>query len=250
MKKFMALVLAFCLGVSLCACGKTSTVEGKGYKTPEEALQAYAEALKTGDVDKILATYAVESHVANFDMARYIDHVGVYSAGSDYMLSPIDTFTRESGVIQRQYKIINQLSWMYLYVGFGEELDSGVINVNQNGEYTSASRFLKDLEIDDWMDILAEMEIGDVLQPEDFVDDDLIPENTWDKAEDVLKKKERYLGCDEIACLGLEIELDGEDYYLCPEFACYGGKWYVLTQAGTLAMLLGTPANTGGLVER
>ena len=245
MRRILALILALCLAVSLCACGKGNTIEGKGYKTPEEALMAYAGALKTGDLDKILATFAVESHVANFDMAKYIDHIGVYSSAGEYVLSPIDTFTRETGIIQRQYKITQLLSYMYLYVSFEGELESTVIPVNQNGEYTSASKFMKDLEIKDWMDILKEMEIGDVLEPEDLIDED-----KWDKTEDVLKKREKYLGCDEITCLGLEIELDGEDYYLCPDLVCYNGKWYVLTQFGTLASLLGAPAVSGGLVEQ
>lgn len=251
MKRICALLLVLCMAVSLCACGNGGKIEGKGFETPEEALLAYAEALKTGDVDKILATFAVETHVENFNMEEYIDFLAAYPMGGEYSLSPIDAFTKETGVIHRQYKITNQLSWMYRYIAFGEELDSNVITVNKNGEYKSASKFLKDLEIEDWMDILSEMEIGDVLEPEDLADEDLINEDLWDKTEDILlKRQEKYLGCDEVTGLALEIELDGEDYYLCPDLACYNGKWYMLTQLGQLASHMGAPTLSGGLVER
>ena len=50
-------------------------VEGPGYTSAEEAARAYAEALKAGDLNAMLSTFAVESYVEHFDMAAYIEDV-------------------------------------------------------------------------------------------------------------------------------------------------------------------------------
>lgn len=47
--------------------------------------------------------------------------------------------------------------------------------------------------------------------------------------------------------LALEIELDGEDMYLCMDVACYDGKWYCLTQGGMIGSLMGVPVLHGGV---
>lgn len=245
MKRICALILVLCMAVSLCACGGGGKIEGKGFKTPEDALLGYAEALKTGDLDKILATFAMESHAANFDMGKYIDYLGVYTPGAEYMLSPVDDFTTDAALVQRQYKIVSQINYMYLYLVFGDEWTGGTISVNKNGAYKSGSKFLKELDAENWVEILKDMEIGDIVEPEDLVEKDL-----WKTANKNLGNQEKYLGADDLTCLALEIELDGEDYYLCPNLVCYGGKWYVLTQMGVLANLLEAPATSGGLVEQ
>lgn len=244
MRRILTLLLVVCIALSLCACGKGGTIEGKGYKTPEEALLAYAEALKTGDVDKILATFAVETHVKNFDMKAYLDYVGAYTKGLEYILNPVDTFSQETAVIQRQYFITRQVSYMCGYVALGEAWENP-ITISENGDYKSASKFLSKMD-QDWMDILSELEIGDIVEPENLVDEDM-----WETTENkLLRKRAKYLGCDEIVPLALEIELDGEDYYLCMDVVCYEGKWYNYTQNGILGSMMGTSAYSGGLIEQ
>ena len=242
MRRILAMLLVICMALSLCACGKGGAIEGKGYKTPEEALLAYAEALKTGDVDKILATFAVETHVKNFDMKAYLERTGAYSPAGEYILNPIDAYSQDAALIQRQYMVIRQVSYMCGYAALGEAWGN-VIAITESGEYKSASKFLKKLD-QDWMGIFAEIEIGDIVEPEDLLDEEL-----WEKVEDnTLRQREKQLGCDDFVALALEIELDGEDYYLCMEIACYDGTWYNCIQGGNLAAILGAPGTSGGLI--
>lgn len=244
MKKILALVLALCIAASLCACGKGNTIEGKGYKTPEEALLAYAEALKTGDLDKILATFAVETHVKNYDMKTFLDQVKTFNVAGEYILPPAEGLSQEMAVLQRQYAITRQVSWLLGYTQLGD--DWGIpLSIHENGDYKSSSKFLKKLE-QNWAEILSEMEIDDIVEPEDLVDED-----KWEMVEDnAIKAKRKYLGCDELVALALEIELDGEDYYLIMDIACYDGKWYNCTPGGTIASILGVPSTSGGLSPR
>ena len=73
MKKFTVILLAVVLCLSLCACSLpfgSSTLEGKGYKTPEEALLAYANALKKADAQLVegVQPYNTEG-LKDFDMS-------------------------------------------------------------------------------------------------------------------------------------------------------------------------------------
>ena len=66
------LMLVFGLVLTLGSCGKKATIEGKGYNSPEEVIVAYAEALKSGDMAKIMAVHAVETYVDRYDLEEYL----------------------------------------------------------------------------------------------------------------------------------------------------------------------------------
>ena len=221
MKKLIALILSAVLCLSLGACG-SSKVEGRGYKSPEDALLAYADALKAGDVTKMLSTFAVETYVENYNLEEYLNLTRVYNPGNM--------------VLQN----VRNLNNMYGYLSLGEGF-SPTILITEN--HADAEDFLDDFVIDDWMEILSEMEFD-----EDFTYlDDVLEDDILDKAEDRLDDNCDIYGCDEIVSLGLEIELDGEDYLLCMDVACYNGKWYNLSLLGTIGTCLNAPATSGGL---
>lgn len=242
MKKIIALLLTLCLVLSLGACGGKATVEGKGYDTPEEAIVAYAEALKSGDMAKIMAVHAVETYVDRYDLEEYIDKVRVYNNAMDCPMPNTDAHTRQMNIVFRQNTIARQQQYLYLYVAFGEPYEPVPITVHENGDYTSTSKFLRELTQEEWLEILAEMEVGDV---GDYRDVD-IEKDTWKNTQKkVYSDMEKYLGCDEVTGLALEITLDGEDYYLCADLVCYGGKWYVYKVGSTIGSLASADNMTG-----
>lgn len=242
MKK-IAIVVVICLLFALCGCGNAAKVEGKGYKTAEEAALAYAEALKTGDVNKVLATFAIETYVENYDLEEYIDLMNIYmpGAGVEMMMESTDEYTTQVNLINRQAVITRSLSYMYLSMADCEMIRSPI--ALGKGEYDDASDLVDDLTNEDWMEILADMEIGDVLGMDEFLDKDQM-----DPAEENLEKSCDYLGCDELQSVAVEVTLDGDDYYLCVDVACYDGVWYNCRPIGTLASITGASSYTGGLL--
>lgn len=240
MKK-IAIVLVICLLFALCGCGNAAKVEGKGYKTAEEAALAYAEALKTGDVNKVLATFAIETYVENYDLEEYIDRMNSYMPGAEIMMESTDEYTTQVNLINRQAAITKNLSHMYLSMADCEMTGSPI--VLGKGEYDDASDLVDDLTNEDWMEILADMEIGDVLGMDEFLDKDQM-----DPAEENLEKSCDYLGCDELQSVAVEVTLDGDDYYLFVDVACYDGVWYNCRPTGTLANLMGASYLTGSLL--
>lgn len=244
MKKAMTIVLVVCIIAMLCGCEKDpAKVEGSGFDSAEKAVLAYAEALKTGDVSAVLSTFAVETYVENYDMEEYLEYIRCYMYAGPTAIDSADTYTRDLNLINRQYQISKNLTNMYLTVG---KLENFTVPIPFNGDpYGDASDLMDDLVIDDWMEMLAEMEIGDVLEAEDFSDLGGI-----DGLEDALDRQADYFNCDELVSLAVEVEIDGEDYYLCVDVACYDGTWYNCTPMGMLSMLMGAEALCGGLVSQ
>lgn len=242
MKKTIALLLAFILCLSLCACG-SKKVEGKGYRSPEEALIAYAEALKAGDVNKILSTFAVETKVENYSLENQIEEVRAYY--TNLPLENEDDFTIQVNVIARQNEIISSLKYMYLNFAIGEEKVQEVTFTLSNSGYADAEDLVDDLVMEDWMKTLSQMKIGEIAYLEDVVDEDLV-----DRTEEHLEKLCRVYGCDEIVPLAVEVKLDGRNYYLTMNVANYNGKWFNLNQGGILSSIMGGNAYSGGLIPQ
>ena len=253
MKKLVCILLVICTLFSLCGCSKdkketaaSGTIEGKGYKSPEKAILAYAESLQSGDVKKILSTFAIETYVDKMDMGAYLSATAAYSVSTGLVSS--DDYSREIRLVQRQYQITQQLGYMYINhteAGFPEKLQPIPVPPAKSSEYGTIDAFIEDMTVEDWDEILEEMEIGDVR-----TDADLIRDNLTAAYYDNLDRRAAQYGCDEIVPLAIEITLDGVDCYLCADVACYGGKWYILFPSGTLGAILGVDAMSCGLVER
>lgn len=245
MKKVISLLMALALCLSLCACSLSGKIEGSGYKTPEDAVLAFAKALKTADVSKILSTFAVETYVENYDLETHVEEMNSYSFAYNQKFLCVDNFTTDLNLLSRQQTIANNITYLCLFSCLGE--DSEIIqgrNISFNGDpYNDPEDLFDDMDFESWSEILSEMEFDDdFVYTDDFVDDDSI-----DAFEDHLDQQSDYYGCDEIVPMGLELELNGEDCILFVDVACYDGKWYILRQGGMLANWTGCMSFCGGL---
>ena len=252
MKKILSILLLICTLLALCGCSKdeepqaSATIEGSGFKSPEKAILAYAEALQSGDVKKILSTFAMETYVDNMDMGEYLAHTGLYVL-SDGLVSE-DDYSREIRLVKRQADIAWKLGYLYIKhteAGFPENGQPVPVPPSSHSAYETMDDFIDAMTVEDWAEILEEMEIGDVLE-----DKDIIPDKLNESYYENLERMAVRYGCDEIVPLAVEITLDGVDYCLCTDVACYDGKWYNLSLGGTIAIMLGADAMSCGLVER
>ena len=264
MKKAIIWMLILCMLFSLCGCdpstyGKQSPntessaanqtnamdqdldkVEGSGYASPEEAILAYAQALKQADVDEIIATFAIETYVEHFDLTAYIENTGVYSYGISQPIPSADAYTAELNRVARQYQISKNLTNMYMSMG---KVENFFTPITFNGDpYGKPSELVDDLVIYNWMDMLSKLEIGQVLTVDDLALDS-------EGLSKTLENQKKYLCCDELVPLAVELTMDGEDYFLCVDLACYDGIWYNCNPMGMLGMLMDADVLSGGLVS-
>lgn len=254
MKRRLVLLLVICMLTALCGCGNKAqspdasvTVEGAGFSSLEEAAIGYAKALKSGDVKEIISTFAVETYVEKYDLQAMLETNNAYTISMEFAFESADAYTTGLNTINRQYQISKNLSNMYLTMGDFEEFYQPV---SFSGDrYSSASELLDDLKIDNWMEQLAEMEIGRVLTVQDFPEISS-NENTMEGMERTRANLKKYMGCDELIFLAVEVLIDGTEYYLCVDVANYGGKWYNVRPMGMICVMLGGDTMCGGLIPR
>ena len=223
-------------------------VEGEGFDSPRRAVGAYLEALKTGDVNEMLATFAVESYVDRYDMAASIDQSRVLSFSSaKQQFQTVDSFTRELNVIRRVSEISKSFVWQYEVLS-GNDVDAmlQIIPLSENSPYDTGAEVVADLMNPDWMKNLDKVIINEIHELSDFVADfDDITYN--DKFTDSVEAWGYVYGCDEIRCMVAVFEYDGVDYYFTADVARYADTWYMLDAGGMSGSLMGFPVNSGGM---
>lgn len=240
MKNVISLGLVFMLCLGLFGCSG-STIEGKGYDSPEEALTAYAQALQSGDMDDILATFAIETYVDNYDLKESIESNGAYFP-STYFLPNSNDEIYDFNISQREAMITRNIHLMYIGISLDEEASMPV--TLQGSPYSSAKEVVNDLSAEEWP--FADMEFdGEFVYLDDVLDSDQV-----DRAEDYLDNRCDIYGCDEIVSLALEVEIDGEDYLLFMDVARFGDQWFNLNQFAVIATWMGVSTDCGGLVPK
>ena len=234
-------------GLSKGAKGRAG-IEGAGYDSPEEALTAYAEALRDQDIDRLLSTFSVETYVDNYDAVKQAERLSavqrpqIYeypiSNGEEGFLRDIDVEKRIKMIISCVVYQVETLA--YCNSGFDEDFDKIF-----NGEMligTPESDFNYVFEMARDIPDLSSLEVVEAVSPEEL--SDLFA----DKANrDNLKKQRKIIAADDYTSAALIVEIDGEEYYLMMDAACYDGKWYNITPGGNLGALMGLPLQCGGL---
>lgn len=239
----VAAAVVFALAVALkvgMPSGGSSTVEGDGFDTPEEAVDAYLGALKEGNLDGALSAFAMESYVENMDLEAYVERLGIYMPGN-MPLSGEGDYADALNLELRRSDVTKTLMWQYVTLVDPNSpiLEMQGIPLGNNGPRA----LLESLIQGDGMEILSSLEIGDFQQPERLSESYSQAAN-----QENIAKQEVCYGADEIQPLAVEVTVDGRAYLFCPDAIRYGDSWYLLSPGGNLAILLGAATTTGGFV--
>lgn len=229
----------------------SATIEGPGFDTPEEAIIAYVEAMKSGDVNQMLSTFAIETYVDNYDVKAAVEKAGGYSSATIPPFLSIDAYTRYINICMRERYLTELLLSQYFY--FADMLDyyRAISLTGDCQGYGSPENFFDALQDEDWMDTLADMKYGDVKTAEDLRN--LLAEDYFSESgQNSTDKTMKVLGCDELVPLAIEVEFDGKEYYLSMDVICYNGRWYNYVPGGTIAWFIKTDVNAlaDGFIER
>ena len=220
MKKLLICLLALVLAAApaLGEGTETGALEGPGFGSAEEAVTAYLEAMKNGDVEGMLATFAIETYVAEMDAQADLERMAVRygqlaeSLASQWML----------------------YSWPEGYAAF----DGASVALSEDGD---AEAFLAGLAEGDAAALWQEMEVVGFVEPE------RMSTQYSDGSQSRARQAASY-GCDEIVSVVAKLDIGGEEWYQCMDVARYGEKWYNLSLIGNIGHLLGLSLYSGGLV--
>ena len=229
--------------------------EGKGYDSPEEALLDYADALKTGDIDRMISAYAIESYSENYDTLAYIRRYQSFSnSRGTFIITPTDNEIVKRINLENRYAAVTELvrrQYESLRASYkGEEPFSGGKPVQfdgTQGDSTQAAevrRYLRGLKD---LPEFQEMELGSVKRISKFLrrlgyDDEVLEKHNSASIEPY----KSYTGAEEYESLAVEFSLDDRNGILTAGCVCYDGKWY-LTDYNLISMFAGMNTFTGGV---
>ncbi len=218
---------------------RSGALEGKGYASAEEAVEAYVEALKRGDVPAILSTFAIETYIDNYDTEAGLSRIGAWipAALSDsaYQLIGSD-YERQLMLYSRQASISHGLYRQLLtYSAF---LSDMIDSFDLGGPITfedeeNIEEFLRIYRKSPFGKLLAEMEIEEFVDPKDLNEAYGSEANLKN-----MREQGKIFGCEEYKSVAARVSLNGESWLLTMDCARYNGRWYNLTPSGTLSVLL------------
>ena len=242
MKKLLICLLALMLA-AIPALGEgteTGAIEGPGFDSPEEAVSAYLEALKNGDAEGMLSTFAIETYVAEMDAQAYLERLGVFQPSYEIRMPLGGDYQRQVAVAVRYGQLAESLAYQWMlfswpegYEAFGDES----IAFQEDGD---AEAFLTELAENDAAARWQEMEVVGFVEPE------LMSTQYSDGAESRARQAASH-GCDEIVSVVAKLDVGGEEWYQCMDVARYGGKWYNLSFSGYIGILLAMSSYAAGL---
>lgn len=259
-------ITGFIVGITLCALilaaltltgtvsglffggnrgGSAMRFEGDGYDAAEDAIVAYLEAMKQGDVYGMIQTCAIETYVENYDLAYRIESTGAVMPGMEQRLLNDNEYTQAINVVSRLRFVTNNLDDQFLYLTGYEDVYSMVESIRV--EEDEIPGYLEILGEDDWMETLASLEIGEIYIDEDCADAGFSEHFRDDQFKKAIRRNRKACGADDYVTAVAEIELDGRDYYFCVDVVCYGDSWYIGNLGGLSGSLMGLPTYYGGI---
>ena len=230
-----------------------TTIEGEGFTSPEEAILAYAKALKAQDLKAMMSCFAIESYVANYNMPDEFERIGavmpniiwsepIAPTESEFM-SDLNIEKRRSAVVD---VIMKQLLALSYYNG-GKEYDGASTvmsgSVFSYNELTEQERYSDSQYTMKALQNIPELEVGQILQPYELQEQYLSSANLQN-----LRSGSSIYRAEGIKSTAIQLNINGSPYLLSMDAIRYNGKWYLNSKnSGNLAALLGIPANCYGL---
>lgn len=227
-----------------------TTIEGPGYDTPEEAVVAYLEAMKKGDVPGMLSTFAVETYIDNYDLIKQVERTGGYTPGTVPSLKSVDNYTRSINISRRRGDLVYQLRVQYFMVNEKDDYYPRPLSIGEGREFRTSEELFNTIMNPEWTRELSQLEYGDIWTYDEFKSN-LSTDYDWDL--DYQRRRSQYIdeqGCDEFVPLIAEVKFRGEDYFLSLDVVCYDNKWYNVSLGGLISQYLGASMYNYGFVKQ
>jgi len=229
-------------GVEKSTDSAVAKIEGPGYDTPEEAAEAYLTALKNQDIGAMVATFAVESYVDNYDFEAWCERLQSYSHTSEMRLPTSNVYNSALDVEARRASIINQITNQYFTNNVPSVVWGYTISLAENPQVAS------DIEKDTDHYVFSDLEITGTMSPNDITDDVY----SIEKNQENLLKQNKPFGVHDLKDVSnvvITFEANGETWYFCPQLIRYEGRWYVQYLTGNAAAILGMDFVSGGIAK-
>lgn len=218
-------------------------LEGEGFASAEEAVTAYLEAMKSGDVAGMLSTFAIETYVENVNAQAYLWRFRAFVPMGSLPLPLGGEYQRQAAAASRYAVLADALYTQILALSWPEaygEFDGRAVTF---AEEEDVEAFLAEMAASDFEAGLREMEFIEFVSPAEL-SENYLSQNTL---RSIAGLADAY-GCDQLVDVAARIDIGGEEYCQFMQCARYGDRWYNLTQGGYLSNLMGVDAYSAGLI--
>lgn len=257
MKKCLKTILTLAMTLLAFQLG-AQTFEGKGAASPEEAVSNYLNALKKCDYNEIISCYSVETFVDNYNIEQNIQKLNAATPLMK-MIDSKNNLLKQTGkyeVIDSITKIVKYQIWNLCDNNFYK--DGKIVMVKD-----SAKNVAKNVLPSNADKRLSKINFTNKFIPIDnffvYYSTSILPFDTSDY-EDVIepyKKKlnqhydqtKKIYGCDDIRDVIVNFTIEGTKYYLFTETIKYGNKWYLSSNQGFMASLVGLSTTNGCIIR-
>ena len=231
--------------------GRSGTMEGKGFNTPEKAVISYLEALKAGDMDAMRSCFAIETAAQNFDICDNTDRIKVYTHDASKIYAPTDVPLLQELNVERQRSRVSNIIYSHVLV---RSFDKGVESGDKIITEFKDSYLVSDVDGDDMkktMSIIeesasefADLEIGHAIDP--YLLSDIY---TYTNNLATMKKVHDTYGGSGAKCVAITLQIGGTDYLLLMDTIRYNDRWYLSGIGSNLAVIMGLDTLSEGLIK-
>ena len=227
-------------GIETAAAETIRRLEGEGFATPEEAVAAYIEAMKRGDVRGMLSTFALESFTEHADPWVYLERLGFFSAklvGSAGTGVPyVNEYIRSLSAYARYGAVSDTLLEYYMKIATQAEM---LLALKEPDDITA---FLEQIRRSPLYGLAGNVEFLGWLDPAVLTDGDVMIQPDF-------KYSALLSGGDEVAEVAALVQVNGRN--ACQTMRCvrYGDCWYNLDLIGSTALILNYRLGNSSLDE-
>lgn len=252
MRRLFTLLLVVLL-VSFTANAESTLTnyEGPGYDTPDDAARGYVEAMNAGDMNAMVATFAVESYIDHMDAAAALDRMKNFNTTMYYAVPVVGPFTRGILIERRRNEITQFMynAWLRYATQNTDYEDAGTGGMVRMEDSASIDAFLSVLNTSPMEKMVGHITVSAVCAPDDPLVSLYMPASL--NTEQVQKNLAQQLaacGGDEFAERMVILQVDRDMGVQFMQCVRYGDKWYNYRTQSMVATMLGLEIMFNGLV--
>lgn len=236
MKKLLAILMALVLFAP--AALTEIRHESEGYDSPEAAVEAYVEALNRGDVDDMVAAFALETFMDHCDAETAMQRMQSISPVTLNTVPVNGAYSRSLLINARRAQITNSL--MQQYIQISAHLDGLTAPLQDAAARQEMLDRFANSPANAWE---GNVTLEGLVNPALLTDKIAHPMNLINGA-----LQTAYYGADDVAWEVAHLKLAGEDALLLLQCAKYGDRWFIAELSGIPGAVMGLPMNAAGMI--
>ena len=224
-------------------------MEGDGFETPEEALEAYILGLIHGDFSEMLAACAVESYVDHYDIEAQIGRLKAIMplSVSENYLPAVNDFTRQLNLETRRTALASMAKLQYLVLNQSNTVTQnhvGQVIPYREEEYETVRDMIDDIYFPNGTKGTENLTFSG-----EYVPSLLLTPKYYHVANMTNRQvMANVAGAEKYMDLAAILYVQNEPYVICASLLCYDGLWY-MSSGSQLALMLGLDAYSGNLIS-